>query len=174
MDVRKLRTGKGGVRVEWITREGPEGKNEHAHGLTSADPAHPDLVEALRAFRPLVCRLLSLPELWPDFTVSGMTVSIQKGEARGLIVHGQKSLEASGRPFNVVTPLLVEAEDVEADDLLADFFEVLDRVAREAEAYVKGKRAQGELFDGAGAETDEGEEPTDLGEDEALRAEAHL
>lgn len=157
MDIRKLRTGKGGVRVEWIAREGPAGQNEHAHSLTAADPAHPDLLEALRGLRPLVCRLLELPETWPDFTVSGLTVSVQKGEARGLIVHGQKSLAASGRPFNVVTPLLVEAEDVEADDLLVEFFEALDRVAREAEAYVKGKRAQGELFPPAG-ETDAAED----------------
>lgn len=156
MDIRKLKTGRGGVLVEWVVREGTSGTNEHTHQLTAKDPAHPDLLQALDAFRQPVLALLALPAAWKEFAITGLSASVQKGEARGLIVHGVKTLDSCPRPFNVTTPLLVEADSVDGgEDVLGDFWEALDTVCREAEAYVKGKRAQGELFPPEGEESEE-------------------
>jgi hypothetical protein len=125
---------------------------ETKHLLSCKDPAHPDLQKALDGLLTPCLALLELPERYgKDLVVTGVHQSEQKGGKRGLVVNLVKTLKASkGRPLNLATPLVVEA-DAKADeeDEAADFFEALDQVIAEAIAYKGGKRAQGDLFDPA-------------------------
>jgi hypothetical protein len=174
-----LKVGKGGVEMAWLTREGekrrapkkargaakltlekggadptpaPPSLVETKHLLSCKDPAHPDLQKALDGLLTPCLALLELPERYgKDMVVTGVHQSEQKGGKRGLVVNLVKTLKASkGRPLNLATPLVVEA-DAKADeeDDSAEFFEALDQVIAEAIAYKGGKRAQGDLFDGA-------------------------
>lgn len=173
MILTSLKVGKGGVEFSYLTREGekraapkktrgaarlqvedggqaqatPKAPSlmETRHTTSCKDPAHPDLQKALDGLLQPSLALLELPERYgKDLVVTGVHQSEQKGGKRGLVVNLVKTLKASkGRPFNIATPLVVEAgAKAEEADETADFFEALDRVIAEAIAYRAGKRAQ--------------------------------
>ena len=144
MELRKLKLGKSGVTLVSVTREGEEGETTIEHHIHSPHAPHPDLVEAMAGLLQPAMAFLQLPASYhADLSVSSVHVSAQKDEQRGLVVNLTKKLKGSSRPLNLSTPLLVETEDDGGD--WQDLWDGLARIEAEAQAYVTGKRAQGEL-----------------------------
>lgn len=85
MDLRKLKTGKGGVFVEWVTREGTQGANAHTHQLAAKDLAH--RVTSARAEVPTV-------ELLPTRDGQQLMLRRQFPAHRALVLEARRLLAA--------------------------------------------------------------------------------
>ncbi len=116
--------------------------------LSSTDLPEPSFTEALQAFLPDVLSLLELPAGY-DVTVRSVSIKY-KGEAdrRGIVVTCLKEIEAVNSPFVIHTPLVMErVEDDEYEDsFIGDgLFDQLTVLTDEAQRYLDGHRAQGDL-----------------------------
>lgn len=172
MFLQSLKVGKGGVSMQYVTKVGERKRKPkkakgagklklekgaedqkpaeisqvtEVHQLSCPDEAHGDLYKALEELKQPCLALLELPPRYADeLTVVGMHRSEQKGGKIGIVVNLVKTLKASkGRPFNLATPLVVEAEaKPDQEDPWAELFEACDKVIAEAIAYKGGKRSQ--------------------------------
>ena len=170
MELRKLKLSKSGVQLVSVSRLGPEQEIVIEQHTRSPHAPHHDLVDAMTAFLQPALALLELPSHYrTECTVATIVVSEQKAGMRGLQINLVKKLKQGSRPLNLTTPLLVEEPEMAEDDLRHEFLDLLSTVTQEAEAYMSGKRAQGELalHDGpegarAAGEEAEGEEEVEV------------
>lgn len=146
----KIRVNDKGVQLLWTTTDA--NGTTTTHDLTSAEKPTPDLPEALDAFREYVMDLLELPAKWRDqIRITTLSISDDKEtNTRGLMVSATKKIaKASGRPLSITTPHMREgAEDSTAKTgiLEEEILELISKAETAASRFVKGERAQGEIF----------------------------
>ncbi|MEO1076733.1 MAG: hypothetical protein AAFX41_12345 [Bacteroidota bacterium] len=156
------------TKISWTPAKTPDQKNklilkwskaivndegilvEEKRQLESTDVPHPDFLAALRALRPVVneaCMLgIEDEDLQDQLTIKGMTLSEtaddQGDDAQGVTITALRELDWSGAPLVLNTPFSVVGyiphSQAEAR---------VEAVEAEAIRYIKGKRAQGGLFD---------------------------
>ncbi len=137
------------VELQWTSKL--DGAGEITHALKSYDTPRPEFVEAMRGMVPHVLKVLELEAAaWEDtLTVSGLSINQEDDGRRGLVCTCRRALDIANAPLIINTPHLRESRDDEQlkgflpDDMLA----AMEAVEQEAALYLKGKRAQGDLFD---------------------------
>lgn len=135
------------VLLTWTTKKVTG--EEVRHELTSPQDPHPDFLSALDEFRPTVLELLELDEDYGSgLRVQSLSINEEKDGRIGCVVTSLKTLDAAHSPLVLNTPHLRERVDETTDRgfLSDEMMTAIARVEREAEAYVNGKRAQGDLF----------------------------
>lgn len=129
-----------------------DGGGEITHTLKSTEAPRPEFVAALRAMVPHVLKVLELERAgWEDtLTVSGLSINEETDGRRGLVCTCRRSLDIANAPLIVNTPHLREDIDGGGDKgfLPGKMLSAMLGVEIEAEYYLKGKRAQADLFDG--------------------------
>lgn len=151
MNFRKIKTNGVKVELEWTTEVGSD---ETEHRLTSFAEPHPDLVSALAAFVPIVIRLLGVHPEWSEgLTVSSISINTEDDGRIGCVVTCLRTLPLCNAPLVINTPHLREPRE-DAEDGRRGFFvegmaEAIDEAQTQAAAYLKGKRAQTEMFAGS-------------------------
>lgn len=125
------------------------------HIVSTKDEPHPDFLEALKGLARGVLRLCELEQaIDPDeLTVRGVSISYGKDETKGVVVTALRELRTSPAPLVLNTPhkLLEERDENTPEDQIAPraVVEAVNRLEREAKAFLGGKRSQGDLFEGA-------------------------
>jgi hypothetical protein len=137
--------------LEWTTERGGE---THGHELTSKGTPHPDFVEALKALKDDVIEIAELPLSYAHgLRVQSVTMSrSEKTGVEGAVITGLKSLTSATSPLVLNTPYLVNDPQAETGAMTSGMAERLETLRFEAERYIEGKRAQGELFPPSAAE----------------------
>lgn len=147
----KIAVKKDGVELSWSKID------EHGATITtnmvSPEKPAPELPQALQAFLPFAMDLIGAPDDWSkDAIVTSLSISDEKGTpARGLIVTAIRPIKkASGRPLVLNTPHMRQASgDTPATQtgILSDeIIELIAAAERAAESFVKGDRAQLDVF----------------------------
>ena len=138
--------------VVLIETEDAGGAWEKATTLTSREEPHPDFTKALAAFVDPVLAICQLPDDYGHtLTVRGVSLSRDDDGNEGCVVTCLKELLFVPAPLVLNTPHLSEREGADGSrPMPAALADALDALKREAQAYVNGKRAQADLFAGAG------------------------
>lgn len=152
------------IELAWTTKL--DGAGEVTHALKSYDTPRPEFVAAMRALVPHVLEVLELDQAgWEDtLTVSGLSINEEDDGRRGLVCTCRRALGIANAPLIINTPHLREFMDDEQlkgflpDDMLA----AMAAVEQEAALYLKGKRAQADLFDALVPPADSGIESVTL------------
>lgn len=122
------------------------------------DKLHPDLLDAFVALSPSVREILELPSnVWSDnlgaddsIRVTGVSWSHSEStDVEGACLVFQVALENCNSPFCGTTPHLPfdqYTEDGNAPVMPDGAMDALDRLRSEVEAFLAGKRSQGDLF----------------------------
>ncbi len=101
-----------------------------------------------------VLTLCEFPANWKDsVTVHGVSFSYSDEGVKGAVITAQRTLEHSSAPLNLNTPhkpyepYNPDQDDIDQDMLLPeDTCDRLEDLDTEAEKYIDGDRAQGNLF----------------------------
>ena len=138
--------------------EGVDDDAERKTMVKSLGRVHPDLIGALQALEPHVRHFLSLPPDWASNAFSVRSVSFSKSEKKGedgIVISCSAELSNCKAPFFFNTPYLPVERHTEAGDVAEmsdEAIEALGTLKAEVDAYLEGKRAQGELsLEGAAA-----------------------
>lgn len=162
MRIRKVKMTKAG-RIQ-ISYEKKNRKGDwDEYSLSSSEAATPGFHDALAALRADVVEMCELPVEYEErISVTGVSVSISEDrEIPGATITAQLRLDKSHAPLNLNTPHKAEemyAEDAPEDKkslLSGECIDALHALYHEAERYVKGERAQGDLFANVPEERDE-------------------
>ncbi len=114
----------------------------------STEQAHQDFALAMRGLENSVRHILQWSEEYAQFamTISGVSFSTsEKTGVRGAVISGYVKLDTATSPFFFNTPYLPyeDHNDNEEAALLPEYtIRALDKLELEADAYLKGKRAQ--------------------------------
>lgn len=116
--------------------------------LTSKDEPHPNMVSALADLQPHVSKLCGLPAKYVE-SVRGLSIKHDEDDPELVSVGfiGTHKISSSNAPLVLNTPPVVPEGKV--SDLVAV-------LVAEAKAYVRGRRAQGELLETTGTSSDAG------------------
>lgn len=142
------------TQLAWTTKLDGGGVVEHV--LKSYDPPRPELLHAMRAFVPECLELLELDEAgWSpdDIAVIGFSINEEDDGRCGLVVTLKKKLAQTNAPLILNTPHMREhqGEPQTKGFLPEGMLSRLHKLEREAAAFVKGKRAQTDMFGGKDA-----------------------
>lgn len=139
------------VLLRWTTEKGGE---THDHEVTAKAPPHPDFVTALKALREDVINICELPISYESgLRVQSVTMSrSEKTGIEGAVVTALKTLASASSPLVLNTPYLVDDPAAETGAMTREMASRLSDLRFEAERYIEGKRAQGELFTPSAAE----------------------
>lgn len=150
MPFTKIKCHKGEVELAWRD-SGPRYALEHR--LTSGDEPLPEFAAALQAFSRYVLHLCDLPPTYAaGLTVTGVSISENEQQGRGIVVTALKALADSPAPLVINTPHLPETPSHDDGPCLPTFTrQMLDELERRAADYRAGIRAQQDLFAGAAA-----------------------
>lgn len=152
------------VELQWTTKL--DGGGEVAHSLKSYDAPSPEFVAAMKAFCPEVLELLELDSAgWDDeLTVSGLSINEEEDGRIGLVCTCRRALRIANAPLILNTPHLRERMDEEGESgfLPDQLLLLIGRLETQAQLYLKGKRAQGDLFDALVPSADSGVESVTL------------
>ena len=124
------------------------------YSLTCADAPRPELLSIMQALKIHVIKMCELPiEYLNRITVTGVTFSYAgENDVMGATITAQMQLEFSNCDLNLNTPHKASESyniNYEADDkqlLSDDCVEALDKLWDEIDLYIKGERAQTNLF----------------------------
>lgn len=142
MKISKVRIKQRAVVIEY------ENEGE-THSVTSRDVPLPSFYEAVAALTPLVGEILHLPaEYLEGVQSTGLTI-VDKQDVQLVVIVARKDLCDAHSPFNINTPQRFlhhpEEEGSYSPALGEKQVALVDAVIKEAKAYVKGERAQGQL-----------------------------
>ncbi len=137
-----------------VELEGTDEDNERKTALRSlgSHTYHPDLQAAFDALVPHVREVLEWPDpLYGsgDLRVTGVSWSMSDSGVEGAVMVCQAALSTCNSPFCFNTPHLPfgqYAEDGEQPTMPDDAIDALNALKAEVQAYLDGKRAQGDLF----------------------------
>jgi len=124
-----------------------------------ADP-HPDFRKTMEDLEPHVRGILGWPSSYAEnrIRISGVSFSFsEKTGVEGAVMSGLVDLDASDSPFSFNTPHLAFAPYCETGSgklMPDDAIDALEALRAEALAFLKGKRAQADLFDAPGRTVD--------------------
>lgn len=143
MDFTKIKRKDGAVLLEWTTTNGDDSRRTT---LTSTDEPEPEFTDALQAMALHVCRLLDLPDEYAEgMTVSGVSISRNDHQGRGIVVTCLKTLGKTNAPLVINTPHLPE-ENEHGPEIPSDMLRALDELEARAVRYHNGHRMQADLI----------------------------
>jgi len=151
MRFQKIRYDKGKVKIEYELRNKIK-QDWDQFSLACLDEPKPEFQVALQALSEDVIDMCELPEDYQKrIMVTGVSFSYGgDGEIMGATIISQMALNRSNVNLNLNTPHKPSEPYSEGGDvsqcLSQDCIERLTYLMLEAEDYVKGNRAQGELF----------------------------
>jgi hypothetical protein len=136
-----------------IEMEADDGHAEKKISLRSLDGYHPDLDAAFDALAPEVREILEWPSslYGNSMRVTGVSWSMsEKTGVEGAVISAQAQLDECNSPFCFNTPFLpfdLYNEENEEQPVMPDGAQdALTALRTEVQAYIDGKRAQGDLF----------------------------
>lgn len=144
----KLRDGQ--ITIVMSDKEGEN--NERETTIKSYDAPHDDFTKAFDALQAQARAILQLPSDWREgqLRVSGVSFSMSEDTGvMGAVMTGQVALDTSDAPFNFNTPHLPfdqYSATGNAPTMPEAAQRALEALQQEAEAFVNGKRSQGDLF----------------------------
>ncbi len=106
--------------------------------IDSPEAPRPELAAALQNLTPYVLTLCELPEAWGDNLVVHGLRCIYSDAGTGVAIQTSRPLPGLKKPLGLNTPVVFL-------DGRTNLAEAVDAVCTEAQAYVKGQRAQQEL-----------------------------
>lgn len=151
MRFQKIKYSKGKVKIEYELRN-KEKKDWDQFSLACSDEPKPEFQIALQALSKDVIEMCELPEDYlKRIMVTGVSFSYGgEGEVMGATIISQMTLNHSNVNLNLNTPHKSSEPYSEGGDatqcLSQDCIDQLVSLQLEAEDYIKGNRAQGELF----------------------------
>jgi hypothetical protein len=151
MRIAKAKRKDGQLQVEI---EDTDSDTERRTSLKSLGGCHPDLDAAFDALAPSVREILEWPSsLYGNcMKVTGVSWSTsEKTGVEGAVISAQAALEDCNSPFCFNTPFLpfeLYNEENEGQPVMPDGAQdALAKLRAEVEAYINGKRSQGDLFE---------------------------
>ena len=157
MDITKLKDDGEKVEVRWRREAfGTEEPTVIESKMVSRDRPAQELIDALQAFRDRALDMAGLPKD-PDWRegvqVTGVSVSYEEDGRRGLVVTMQRPSAYTNAPLVLNMPhareeLIGDDQEI-AGALPGEMSRMIDRLAKAAQAYVQGHRAQGDMLAGA-------------------------
>jgi hypothetical protein len=148
--ISKIKVRDGQITI--VTTETDGGQNERETTIKSYDAPHEDFYKALDALQNHARDILQLPRDWREgqLRISGVSFSMSEDTGvMGAVMTGQVALDTSDAPFNFNTPHLPfdqYSPTGNAPTMPESAQRALKKVQAEAEAFINGKRAQGDLF----------------------------
>lgn len=148
--IAKIKQADGRLIIHSIEGEGT--RNETDTVRKSAEEPHPDFIRAVIALEPHARSILEWPASYAQgrVRITGVTFSLSEGTGvEGAVMTGQVALNETDAPFVFNTPHLPfdQYSDGGAAKLMPDAAQIaLDDLRQEAEAFLRGKRAQGDMF----------------------------
>lgn len=157
--------------LEWKDKKG---RDSRTLSLRSSEPPRPELVTALAAFVPVMVDAMEVPETFAKgLEVRSVSFKVvdEDDDVEGVVIASIKTWEGSNRPWNHITPLLVDPDGKETGFWPDDMYLKLAILKREAKAFADGDRAQlglalnevggptGEHLEADGAEDDDEDVP---------------
>lgn len=158
----KAKYAKFKVTLEWEVKNKKGDWDQYT--MTCSDEPLPAFKEALAALDQDVLEMCEQPENYlTRIVVTGVSFDYSgEKEVLGATITGQMNLHKSNVPLNLNTPHKIKefyADDGDPKQLLTeDCAERLKGLATQAEAYIDGERAQGELFSDRWKPTEESKE----------------
>lgn len=141
------------VAISWITRKQTASKAEElqTHNVECPERPRPKFDKALQAFVPFLLEIIGAPGEWIENTeVTGISLNKEEDRRRGIVITAKRKCPYGNAPIAINTPHLREslddAKETGPNFLLPGMAGAIDRMCSEAEAYLAGDRAQGELF----------------------------
>lgn len=136
-----------------VILEGVDDDTERKTAVKSLGLVHPDLRAALQALEPHVRSTLCLPAEWYSnaFTIRSVSFSeSDKTGAEGVVISCGVDLSTCNSPFFFNTPylpVLRHTEEGEKAEMSPEAIEALEKLRAETDAFLNGKRAQGDMFE---------------------------
>lgn len=141
------------VAIHWISRRKTAGDAEEStsHELQCAERPRPEFDKALQAFLPFLLQIIGAPSDWTDNTeVTGISLNKEEDRRRGIVITAKRKCPFGAAPIALNTPHLRESLDDTKETgpnfLLPGMADAIDEMCEEAQTYLDGDRAQGELF----------------------------
>lgn len=134
------------IYLAWQTKAGNDTVEST---LSSKDEPHETFHAALQAFAPGMLELLQLPQAYGrELHVRGVSINYESDGRMGLVITALKMLNTTA-PLVLNTPHQKEEGDLdEAGTFISRATrQRLDELVAEAERYIDGHRAQGDLFE---------------------------
>lgn len=159
------------VAIHWITnrKTASDAQEQHHHQLECPERPRPEFDAALQAFRSLLLKVIGAPAEWSDNTeITGISINTEEDGRRGIVITARRKCPFGSAPIALNTPHLREPLD-DTKDTGPNFFlpgmaDAIDALCGEAQRYLEGDRAQGELFGDAPKEKGKGGDPTKVGD----------
>lgn len=140
-----------GGTVELVLTESPSKNDTDERTRRSTDQPRPEFVAALKALDRVVVHVCELPHEWTD-QIEVFQLTIQrhpKTERRSFVISAKKPVETASGPFVIHTPRVAEADlDDDSHGLSEEATERVDELIAEAERFLRGEKAQQEMFNG--------------------------
>lgn len=118
-----------------------------AHNLTSPDAPRPEFLEALRGLASYARRICETGAWGEGLRPIGISLSVSKEGARGCVITCLRNVSI------VAAPLVLNTPHVAEDAWPGGLGHAIEELEEEATRYVRGDRAQGNLFDKASDKT---------------------
>jgi len=149
-EIRKVAFDGKTVDVEFRETRGADGADELTTRFRCPDEPHPDFIEALNALRSHVSEICGFCPCWHDamqVTTVSLSGSCEPSHlSASITIH--KSIPGAAGHLVVTTPRIAERPSCETDAALPEGCgDAIRALISEAEGYMKGKRAQGGLFE---------------------------
>jgi hypothetical protein len=167
--IAKVRFKEGRVEIKEVEEEaGTDGTDTSREiFFKCAEPPAEEFEAALKRLAPHVRTILELPADYCEdrIEITGASFSLSKGGIEGAVISGYVKLDTAGSPFSFNTPHLSFAPyDEQANQPLMPDEAQADLIVlrTEVQAYLDGKRAQADLFDGKAAAAGEGRDASDV------------
>lgn len=161
------------IAIHWISRKKLDSGTEeqHNHQLECPERPRPAFDKALQAFLPFMLQIIGAPAEWAKTTeVTGISLNKEEDRRRGIVITGKRKCPFGAAPIAINTPHLREslddAKETGPNFLIDGMADAIDLMCQEAQAYIEGDRAQGELFETAKPKEERGKggEPELLGD----------
>lgn len=120
--------------------------------LECPERPRPEFDKALQTFLPFLLTIVGAPADWKQNTeIRGISINKEEDGRRGIVITASRKCPYGAAPIALNSPHLREALD-DTTETSTQFFlpkmaDAIDDLCEEAQAYVDGERAQGQLFD---------------------------
>lgn len=151
----KIRNTGKAIQIEWNTKRKTASQAEEyqSHQLECPERPRPAFDLALQSFLASALTILGAPPTWSENTkVIGVSLNKEEDNRRGIVITLTRKCPHGAAPIPINTPHLRESMDEREKGpnfWLPGMEEQVAYITAEAEAYLDGDRAQGELFEGA-------------------------
>lgn len=142
----KIKHKAGETLIEW---QDSSEKESVTHSLNSHQEPRPEFLAAFHALAEVALEICDLPAMYArELKVSGVTLTQHDTMGRGCVITLLKKVRSSDSPLVLNTPFVTEykGDGQTEGGLYHEGVIALERLEEEAARYVKGERAQQDLF----------------------------